>query len=318
MDSQIDGPLIALRNKYAEDLEDILTCPVCFERLTKKIPVCTQGHHICEQCSPRMACCPVCKENFNGTRNFLAESLIIKFDEIKDSLIDPQHSLNRKVLEGRVSVSTQTENLFKNDGINNNNVLITNCSNIAINNWLKGPVVGKGKYPCRIGDCTEELPHGRMIPHLRYYHKENIVEEKMVTNAMYEYKWEIQYEFGMKNDKVISIPNMGLFFWNVTIDIEGNLRGSLQIANTTLVSQQFTYEMTIIHSHSSVSYKGNVLSCRSPQTKLVDKSLFIINSFMKTMLKRRKAFTCTIVITHHPESSNILKRENNEISLSSI
>jgi len=38
------------------------------------------------------------------------------------------------------------------------------------------PRVGKGSYPCRIGSCVMELPHGRMIGHLRYHHKDVFYE----------------------------------------------------------------------------------------------------------------------------------------------
>lgn len=182
---------------------------MCFERLTKRIPVCLQGHHVCSKCCCQMNICPVCKELFSGTRNYLAESLLVKFDEIKvnisgtwfliffsltnilnqnnysflqSSLIDPRHDLNQSDLQNKICVSTQTEIATETDNsINNNNqpTLITKCSNTGITYLFKeGPAVGKGKYPCRIGSCHEELPHGRMIPHIRYYHKEHIVEVK--------------------------------------------------------------------------------------------------------------------------------------------
>jgi len=38
------------------------------------------------------------------------------------------------------------------------------------------PRVGKGVFPCRIGSCTVELPHGRIIGHLRYHHKDVFYE----------------------------------------------------------------------------------------------------------------------------------------------
>lgn len=84
------------------------------------------------------------------------------------------------------------------------------------------------------------------------------LQEKMVTGASYKNSWEVEYKLNDRFDKAINIPNMGFFFVNITIDDEGNLRGGVQIANTTLVSQQFTYEIGVNHSHSSISYKGNV------------------------------------------------------------
>lgn len=52
----------------------------------------------------------------------------------------------------------------------------TNKINPPLINYKVAPIIGKGKYPCKIGNCTEELVHGRMIPHLRYYHKEELIE----------------------------------------------------------------------------------------------------------------------------------------------
>ena len=69
--------------QYAEDLEDILQCPVCFETLKGTVPLCEQGHHFCLSCQMQMPQCPFCKGDFLGTRNFLAENLLSKFDDIK-------------------------------------------------------------------------------------------------------------------------------------------------------------------------------------------------------------------------------------------
>lgn len=42
------------------------------------------------------------------------------------------------------------------------------------------PKIGKGTYPCRIGSCTIELPHGRIIGHIRYHHKDAFHEVLLV------------------------------------------------------------------------------------------------------------------------------------------
>ena len=68
-------------------MEEILQCPVCFDPLNGPIPMCISGHHVCIKCQPQVLNCPFCKMNFNGTRNFLAETLASKFDEIKVSCL---------------------------------------------------------------------------------------------------------------------------------------------------------------------------------------------------------------------------------------
>ncbi|XP_063710009.1 uncharacterized protein LOC134838413 [Culicoides brevitarsis] len=61
-------------------LDDILSCPVCFDTFKphKKILQCTQGHAICETCHEKLDNCPVCKEELKGTRNFVMEEMVKK------------------------------------------------------------------------------------------------------------------------------------------------------------------------------------------------------------------------------------------------
>lgn len=37
-------------------------------------------------------------------------------------------------------------------------------------------VKGKGKFPCKIGDCTDVLPYSRMVNHIRYLHEEFLID----------------------------------------------------------------------------------------------------------------------------------------------
>ena len=89
------------------------------------------------------------------------------------SLIDPKHRSNEKVINNKSQqcVQTQTDpELFDGQPI----ALITNLNNLRYNTLIDlktAPPVGKGKYPCGIRPCNEEMPHGRMVPHIRYYHE---------------------------------------------------------------------------------------------------------------------------------------------------
>lgn len=156
---------------------------------------------MCIKCQPHMAFCPFCKSLFNGTRNYLAENLISKFDEIKVSffsstplsellsvfddihvplqisLIDPKHQLNKTVLQNVVCVQTQTDSSINTDMVTDSAPLVNEPNKTAKELDIRvAPAVGKGKYPCRIGSCPEELPHGRMLPHIRYYHNADLME----------------------------------------------------------------------------------------------------------------------------------------------
>lgn len=105
--------------------------------------------------------------------------------------MDPYHALNRRILKGKVCVATQTEDACT-PSLSYISVSCQTETSIKENLpqhertekeqlIILSPKVGKGKYPCRIGSCTKELPHGRMIGHLRYYHKDSFYEVSLVN-----------------------------------------------------------------------------------------------------------------------------------------
>lgn len=51
---------------------------------------------------------------------------------------------------------------------------------------------------------------------------------------------------------------MGIFFLIININDEGDLYGSLQIANTVVNSKQFMYSLEVRLNNWNTSYKGNV------------------------------------------------------------
>lgn len=53
--------------QWCNDLEEILQCPVCFERPVKPIYQCNFGHHICSVCRGQITICPMCQKTYNGS-----------------------------------------------------------------------------------------------------------------------------------------------------------------------------------------------------------------------------------------------------------
>lgn len=105
------------------------------------------------------------------------------------SLLHPYHALNRRTLHNKVCVATQTEvvcmpstsSACQTEPVNQvRHVSPRNEQRPVIN---LAPRVGKGVFPCRIGSCTVELPHGRIIGHLRYHHKD-VFYEVLLSNFM--------------------------------------------------------------------------------------------------------------------------------------
>lgn len=95
--------------------------------------------------------------------------------------MNPYHELNRRILHNKICVATQTESISmpstacQTEPINQDkSITLGNEQRKLMLNLA--PRVGKGSYPCRIGSCTMELVHGRMIGHLRSYHKDVFYE----------------------------------------------------------------------------------------------------------------------------------------------
>jgi len=61
-----------------DELKTLLECPVCMEMSSPPIYNCQVGHIICYNCQRRVKKCPVCREEFKGCRNFIAEKLAEK------------------------------------------------------------------------------------------------------------------------------------------------------------------------------------------------------------------------------------------------
>ncbi|GLV34698.1 seven in absentia [Carabus blaptoides fortunei] len=52
-----------------------LECPVCNEYMHTIIPVCVNGHSVCNSCKQKCANCPLCKCIFGGGRNYSLEHM---------------------------------------------------------------------------------------------------------------------------------------------------------------------------------------------------------------------------------------------------
>lgn len=57
------------------DMLSEMECPVCFDYMLSPIYQCTNGHSICEPCKSRLTECPVCKNKFQETKNFVLEKM---------------------------------------------------------------------------------------------------------------------------------------------------------------------------------------------------------------------------------------------------
>lgn len=69
-------------NTSNEDLPRILECPVCYNIPENEVFNCEKGHSVCGKCRLRLSRCALCASAFNGSRNFLVESLISYYKKV--------------------------------------------------------------------------------------------------------------------------------------------------------------------------------------------------------------------------------------------
>ncbi|KAJ8666898.1 hypothetical protein QAD02_008560 [Eretmocerus hayati] len=110
MDNEEVDCLDILRMQYAEELERVLECMVCFEIPVGEVRMCVAGHHICSTCQQvlieRGEKCPECNLSFSSARNYAVEKLCETFTNIRSSILDPKHASNWRKM---ISTGTQTD-----------------------------------------------------------------------------------------------------------------------------------------------------------------------------------------------------------------
>ena len=67
----------------AEDLKDVLECPVCL-KVPRAAPVfqCERGHVVCNECHPKLVTCPVCRLPLGNTRSLISEKVLARYVKI--------------------------------------------------------------------------------------------------------------------------------------------------------------------------------------------------------------------------------------------
>ncbi|CAG7823636.1 unnamed protein product [Allacma fusca] len=59
----------------SEQVQEVLECPVCFEIPRPPIYNCYTGHIICGGCKGKIRECPLCRQEYSDSRNYVAEKL---------------------------------------------------------------------------------------------------------------------------------------------------------------------------------------------------------------------------------------------------
>ncbi|XP_072742491.1 uncharacterized protein [Anoplolepis gracilipes] len=291
-----------IRVMWCDALEELLQCPVCLDISQGHKVQCVNGHHICNPCRLKLQICPICKSSFIVTRNLVVEQLSALLLDIKLSLLHPYHALNRRILHNKVCVATQTEAVcMPSTSSACQTEPMNQIGHFSSRSELQRPIVnlaprvGKGVYPCRIGSCTVELPHGRMIGHLRYHHKD-VFYEFSTRDAIFKEKWSLEYVLNRDYDFAFHIKEMGLFFLNVTLNHVGDLIAFVQIVNCITVSKQFVYTFEAVGTFNTF-YTGPVKSCRVRMDSISNDCLHVQeNKMRRHIVDDKNFFHCNITI----------------------
>lgn len=282
-----------LKAQWCADLEEILQCPVCLERPQGTIFQCKGGHHICHTCKIQIVICPMCQGSYNGSRSFLAEHLSAKLDEIKASILLPVKEIKLE------TISTQTEN----------KIIIEEDVEEIPEVKLTEPLAAKGSFPCRIGKCTFEGPHGRMLNHLSYYHKDRLIESESLTGKEYSRQWEMDHLSNIAFDLAFYISKMGIFFLITSIDSSGDFIGNVQMVHNKNTAFTFKYKLEIKGNGRCCSFEDFPRTCRTLAEKSYQNSLHIASQDMQRLVSNKNKFTCIFTLTREEPKSEPKKND---------
>uniref|UniRef100_A0A336MUL6 CSON007745 protein n=1 Tax=Culicoides sonorensis TaxID=179676 RepID=A0A336MUL6_CULSO len=175
--------------------DEIFSCPICYEnfRPKHKIVQCKLGHSICERCFGLVTGCPVCRNKFEGTRNFIMEELINQIYVVEpDKLSNLIHEIRVKVNERIESDNGENPNV-------KNLVWVPSTSNPFPNNAVSASYNKQG-HPLYIGRVKHghSLLPGKVNPlhKLCYYsyngfeHSSDKYETLVAINDSTENSWK--------------------------------------------------------------------------------------------------------------------------------
>ncbi|XP_014600965.1 PREDICTED: uncharacterized protein LOC106785209 [Polistes canadensis] len=316
------------REKWCDLLENLIECPVCCEIPPNNILQCQLGHHICISCRYKLTICPICKNNFGSTRNFVAEEICKKYIEIMMSLKIPTIKETEKMLENKLCVSTQTEkvsktsvqvqtgNLFLHDNKETQcNTYVTENQHVLTPRNLRtrniNYFIPKGNYRCCLGSCLISLPFTKMIQHLKLYHKDTFYEVKQ-TKEGYKKQLNLEYISPKDYDFAIYVKKMGLFFIKIKIFLSGDLKGEILMANKASICKHFMLDMTIGYGEKAITCSGLAKTCNNFDSKSLEDCLYIKNTKLEEIadVNNGSLFDCIFII----KNFNLMKENHDFVN----
>ena len=241
-------------------MEKLIECPVCMDVPQGYILQCSTGHHICEFCKDKVPNCPTCHARILETRNFLAEGVANKFEDIKLFI---ENEIQNIQLDGKresTSTCTQTESKFPLPKSKSSSATQTGdmaYPNIE-NRRAKGTAPSIPSYPCQIGSCMFKSSHRGLLQHLAEYHKDTFYEVQEIHGQFTETCIITTNSLPQSYDFAFLKNGNDLFFFNITIYGNGRLKAHVLLAKA-VIANLFHYDLTIKNGAFQLTRHGKVM-----------------------------------------------------------
>ncbi|XP_015174280.1 PREDICTED: uncharacterized protein LOC107065268 [Polistes dominula] len=317
------------REKWCDLLENLIECPVCCEIPPNNILQCELGHHICISCRYKLTLCPICNGRFGSIRNFLAENICNKYIEIMASLKIPTIKEEKEILEKKLCIFTQTENISKTSVlVQTENVLLCNNKQTQCNIYERETqhvltpynlrasrtyyFIPKGNFQCCFTSCLiSPLPFKQIMEHLKSYHNDTFYEVEK-TWGVYKKKLELEYVSPKNYDFAINIINIGLFFIKIKILPSSDLKSEVLMANRASICKRYMFEMIIGNGQKTETFSGLVKSCKYVDSESLKDCIYIKKKKMEEIadVNNGSLFDCNFII----KNLNLMKENHDSVN----
>ncbi|XP_015114898.1 uncharacterized protein LOC107039661 isoform X2 [Diachasma alloeum] len=253
---------------WCDTLEEYLKCGQCRGPLIRDTYLCEAGHFVCLTCSQDSPNdkCSICKMKYTKTRNYLAENLAEKMETI------------RKKIGGNV----EDDDDFRSVTSENSNA-----------SW--------NTFPCWIWNCKVQ----GSIEEIRQHYKEShsgVYVKHCDGKLPHSTSFFLDYSFPRTMDRLLDIPDVGLFLLHVVVYDNGALRAHLLMYDSGRNARKYRYKLKIQCNAQNFSVEGVVDTVRIPKNLLAKKGLFVQRAHnLQIELQKTLKFTCHVEVDRNTQ-----------------
>ncbi|KAG4079542.1 hypothetical protein HA402_010374 [Bradysia odoriphaga] len=247
---------------------DVLLCPVCMVVFEGRILQCSQGHAVCEACQLKLTECPHCRGVYVGTRNYVLEQVIAKLKLLRTTDNINWVDQNDDAPGETKSTNEAPEDLLLSEATQSDGA---SASESAATVKILAP---KGLYDCRMDTCNAKLPFCRLLNHLRYFHKDSLIETNRTTNTNEDGDFVDHWSLPCVTfQKCFHLHNFGIFFLIVNVtQPDGpdagrtNIKAWVQCAYPNRVARNFRFSLELLMGNMVATFTDYVVGAQSDST----------------------------------------------------